>query len=513
MPHTASGSSSKPKPSSSSYSSLSSIVSSLVRAQVGQHAAPSTTVTDSDLDRHVAEMLLAEAKQKESLWGERGNRAYYDQDREKNAPLRKPNTRFLTSVLRTVDDHNTALRRADEARERDREKEERDAAERRRRDRRRESGREDSRDVGHGESDGKRRRVDDGESQSGEKYYDEEKDRRRERRRAEQDRRERREDADAGRPSSRREDVADKHRTWRRHSRSPSPQQSEERAPRRRPVEATEGAGKASSSRSHRSPAHDSRRASRHSSRSLSPRRSDKRSSRGRSPDIDESDRARQWRHRSSRRDRVEDRDRRSQSRERSREQEHSAEQYAKVDVKGKGKERSLDEILADVEDKLARDSRSGNRRALPSAPLPPSAPPPLPSDPLPSKMDKYFASSYDPRLDFTLADVTDSSTGLIANGGFDSWDRMLDTVKARKEDKEEREEREKAERKAERGRVRAEREKRKRRRRGEDSSGGSDSEAEAVGKTYDARTGLLDMKYVRNGGTREWDRGKEEPT
>lgn len=138
--------------------------------------------------------------------------------------------------------------------------------------------------------------------------------------------------------------------------------------------------------------------------------------------------------------------------------------------------------------------------------------------------MDKYFSPTYDPRLDYTLTDVTDSATGLIADGAFDGWDRMLETVKVRKEDKREREEREKAERRRERERRRAEREerrqRRKRRRRsgsaaGSSRSGASDSEdgEGAVGPRYDPASGLMDVAYARKGKTREWDLGKENPT
>ena len=123
--------------------------------------------------------------------------------------------------------------------------------------------------------------------------------------------------------------------------------------------------------------------------------------------------------------------------------------------------------------------------------------------------MDKYFSSSYDPALDFTLDDVTDKSTGLVGPGGFDGWDRMLDSVKARKEDKRAREAREKAERRAERERVRKEREDKRRRRRGETLSESEDE----VGPKYDPKSGLMDMQYSRAGKTREWDKGKETPT
>lgn len=57
-----------------SSSSLSSVVSSLVRAQMGTSLAP--TVTDEDLDRHVAELILKEAKKKAENYAQHGVHAY-----------------------------------------------------------------------------------------------------------------------------------------------------------------------------------------------------------------------------------------------------------------------------------------------------------------------------------------------------------------------------------------------------------------------------------------------------
>lgn len=57
-----------------SKSSLSSVVSSLVRASMG--SAVSNDVADDDLDRHVAELILKEAKQKGDRYNTEGIRAY-----------------------------------------------------------------------------------------------------------------------------------------------------------------------------------------------------------------------------------------------------------------------------------------------------------------------------------------------------------------------------------------------------------------------------------------------------
>ena len=57
--------------------SLSSVVSSLVRAQMG--ATLPSAVTDEDLDRHVAELILKEAKKKAEQYDKQGIHAYLPQ--------------------------------------------------------------------------------------------------------------------------------------------------------------------------------------------------------------------------------------------------------------------------------------------------------------------------------------------------------------------------------------------------------------------------------------------------
>ncbi|KAG8998737.1 hypothetical protein FRB90_012248 [Tulasnella sp. 427] len=88
-----------------SSSSLSSVVSNLVRAQLG--ASISSKVTDEDLDKHVADLLLQEANQKEQKYfGKEGVRAYYPEEPE-NKP--RPNKRFLSAIIKTVDEHNAVI--------------------------------------------------------------------------------------------------------------------------------------------------------------------------------------------------------------------------------------------------------------------------------------------------------------------------------------------------------------------------------------------------------------------
>lgn len=60
-----------------SKSSLSSVVSNLVRASMGSSVP--NTVADDDLDRHVADLILKEAKQKAEKYAKEGIRAYLPQ--------------------------------------------------------------------------------------------------------------------------------------------------------------------------------------------------------------------------------------------------------------------------------------------------------------------------------------------------------------------------------------------------------------------------------------------------
>lgn len=60
--------------------SLSSIVSNLIRSSFGS-TSTTNSISDNDLDKHVAEMLLNEAKEKEKAWGTRGNKVYIEDDK------------------------------------------------------------------------------------------------------------------------------------------------------------------------------------------------------------------------------------------------------------------------------------------------------------------------------------------------------------------------------------------------------------------------------------------------
>jgi len=109
---------------------LSSIVSSLVRAAIGgkHHDVP-----DEDLDKYVADMILKSADTTHQKYKTLGLEAYYapdgstSADSEDKAKLAsgvvvhrsesnglKTNKRFLSSIIKSTDDHNQALIRAEE---------------------------------------------------------------------------------------------------------------------------------------------------------------------------------------------------------------------------------------------------------------------------------------------------------------------------------------------------------------------------------------------------------------
>jgi hypothetical protein len=151
------------------------------------------------------------------------------------------------------------------------------------------------------------------------------------------------------------------------------------------------------------------------------------------------------------------------------------------------------------------------------------------------SKMDKYFSSAYNPALDINVGDLEDPKTGLIGEGNFTEWDKMLHTLKKRKEDKvfgvtkAREEERERQLRKLERRQKREERElrhavkhqekkKKKKRRRAsdsdesdsDDSAGQSESMKKDRKKSKDLGTIKIGgYEYGKQGSTRAWDMGK----
>ncbi|KAG0146282.1 hypothetical protein CROQUDRAFT_657607 [Cronartium quercuum f. sp. fusiforme G11] len=182
------------------------------------------------------------------------------------------------------------------------------------------------------------------------------------------------------------------------------------------------------------------------------------------------------------------------------------------------------------------------------------------------SKMDKYFSPTYDPRLDISLDDLTDKTTGLVREGIYDDWDQILGVIKEQKEQKRRVKEREADERRERKERRRLRREERARKRRERDKEGRQGSEDRSSkskrsrksrknsedelelkshrssrkrtkqissyssssessdGDAYHTAThaqrtarkelGLMDIEgYAKRGKIREWDLGKENPT
>ncbi|KAF9586456.1 hypothetical protein BGW38_004716 [Lunasporangiospora selenospora] len=111
---------------------LSSIVSSLVRAAIG---GKNHDVRDEDLDKYVADMIMKSATDADKRYKSIGLKAYTSEgtsshlDDENKVELApgvivdrvdsnglKTNKRFLSSLLRSTDQHNQALIRAEEER-------------------------------------------------------------------------------------------------------------------------------------------------------------------------------------------------------------------------------------------------------------------------------------------------------------------------------------------------------------------------------------------------------------
>ncbi|KAH9973320.1 hypothetical protein BGW80DRAFT_1309899 [Lactifluus volemus] len=494
--------------------SLSSVVSGLVRAQMG--TSLSSTVTDDDLDRHVAELILKEAKKKAEQYGHQGVSAYLPQP-EGNVP--KTNKRFLSTIIRHTDDHNKSILRAQalsasEIRmeresqmriDRRTRAEEAAAAERARRSR---HGRGDSWDRER-----KRR------ERSWERYVSDE-------------------GEDRWRASKRRRD--DEEEGERRGSHSVRVTRRDEQG--------------------------SSRRRRHHEERVKRRRRRRRRASRSRSPD---GTHERKSQASSSKRPRshspadIDDDESRLSRRERRRRSSGSP----RPDGSSEPDTRSSTDIithiattlLADTDIDLAHvrvlqikdsgpkpcprgcvletgsdlrifrndvatcgfmfafpvpDDSPRLRDTSPNPPRSPSPgprPPPGPPPPLPppddftaDSMDKYFDASYDPRLDVApLVAPTVPATGLIDNTEFEGWDAMLELIKQRRVDKAER--------------KRAER-------LGLIEKGGKDKKkskskvaglgvAGMLAGSSEGGNGLMDIEYKKRGSVREWDLGKETPT
>ncbi|KZT02224.1 uncharacterized protein LAESUDRAFT_752267 [Laetiporus sulphureus 93-53] len=521
-----------------SKSSLSSVVSNLVRAQMG--TASSGTVTDEDLDRHVADLILKEAKQKAERYGKDGIRAYLQSEcSDSNAP--KTNKRFLSSIIRSTDDHNKTILRAQAlaAQEVRIEREEQERRERRRRaeeaveaERLRRlmgsGGRTDwahnwdrgaSRDRRRRERSGERRDDYDDKSESSRrrKSSRSEREYRHRHRSKSTERRERREKKRSkhARDRERYDDGDDEN--WETRSRSRDRSRSRSRSPERARRERDDDEHR--QKRRHNSTDEARYRLSSRSpsekARSRSRRREDlhrHKRRRSSSPTADNGEE-------SSTRERPS-----SQDLERALSETLAREEQLRLQLKRIGKSKAEDHADAPLSRRSSRSRtpsipRDAGRKARSPSPVPqspkagsssshtlrssaspsrsppepPSSPPPLPPHHLPSKMDKYFESSYDPRLDVAPLPVPKvPATGLIDDADFAGWDAMLEVIRQRREYK--------AEKKMlERWGVGKDKDKKKKK--GDD---------EVASRWSEGGMEIMNIEYKKRGSVREWDLGKE---
>ncbi|CAE6414387.1 unnamed protein product [Rhizoctonia solani] len=412
-----------------SGSSLNNVVNSLVRASMGATVSP--TVTDEDLDRHVAELILKEAKSKAEKYAKEGIRAYLPQSGYADSTAPKTNKRFLNNLVKNVSDHNKVIIQA-QAEAAEQVKEERRQEEMKDRRRRAEEAVDDRMRV--------QRLFSQGLRSSGDSWKD--RDRRR----------------DEGRSDRRSRSPKRRDRDSRR---SPSPRRRS-RSPRRR---------SRSPSRKHRSTRDERKSDHKHRKRDRSLSDDDDRSTKRRSDRKRDSERSK-----------------------------HDSDTDRKRSRKDKGK------------DKVDEDRKGGSSLTPElSGPLPttssrrstrsPSPPYIGPSEDTTysSKMDKYFAPSYDPRLD--VEQPTMNKSGLLEGPQWDGWEGMLELMRLRAQDKEEKKRRE-----------REDREKDKFDRKRAKEKGVSNTTSTTVLEPT-GEIGLMDMKYKKRGAVKEWDLAKETPT
>lgn len=524
-----------------SKSSLSSVVSNLVRASMG--ASVPASVPDEDLDRHVAELILKEAKQKAESYTKLGVEAYLPTGPDANAP--RANKRFLSSIIRRTDDHNKTIlreqalaaqeikraREEEERRERRARAEEAAAAERSRR----RSGRRDSDSWGwDGRKDKERRSIKDWSSDWRKQDVGESEDEHA-RGRHERRRRRRREDDDSedeyrrerveGRRSRRRRDDdendgMDEHgrdegpRRRRHRSRSPPGERDKDRRRKKRRRHTPSRDRDSRDEGSHRS-GENSRKHRHYDDREREHRRQRRQeSSHSRSPLPAGSPALLDSKTSSIR----------AQSPPPklppqvplsngevppdstpflpSSSETPSDSHFMDARRKAKGKHKEIEPTNCFVPNPSSSplpppqpSPPPRRKRGLPSASTsvrsPSVSPPPLPPTALPSKMDKYFEDSYDPRLDVSsLAIPSVPKTGLIDDTDYAGWDAMLEFLRQRREDKEEKKRLEKLGFPSREIKP----EQLKKRKPGEASGG----------------DGIMNIEYNKRGSVREWDLGKE---
>ncbi|KAF8215834.1 hypothetical protein K438DRAFT_1901641 [Mycena galopus ATCC 62051] len=457
-------------------SSLSSVVSNLVRAQMGSAVSPQ--VTDEDLDKAVAELILKEAKKKAERFGQDGIRAYLRSGiSDSNAP--RANKRFLSSIIRSTDDHNKTILQA-QAQAAQELKRERDEADRRlrraRQRRRRRKGKAKSKDTESWDHwDGRtavrpKRKQRDWETWNGVDTDDEDE--------HERDR--------SGRHRSRQRDD-DKYSPSKRSSRRERSTEGDSRRYRsddKRPRLA-DGRGR---------PTRTSSKQRRYALDSLSPARS--------STETDDS-RPRK-RRRSASRSRSPSASRRSRHESPKSSDVAAREHELRQKLKSRAPRTTTPRSPHLHLPSFSRPTRPPSRPTRPPSRSPSRSPTPGPEPEiqLPSKMDKYFEESYDPRLDVAPLTVpTVPATGLINNAEFEGWDAMLELIRVRREDREE---------------------KKMLERLGLTKEKTSKSSSSGLGKIMpisssaanDRWSGeglnVMQIEYNKRGAVREWDMGKE---
>ena len=176
------------------------------------------------------------------------------------------------------------------------------------------------------------------------------------------------------------------------------------------------------------------------------------------------------------------------------------------LDAKLDAKEAELRQKLKDSrKESLESESKDGqhdilySRRSLTPMTISrsPSLGPERPLEHVPSKMDRYFEESYDPRLDVGPLVVPQvPAAGLVSDADFESWDVMLELIRLRREDKAEKKRLERLGIFPTKHKV---------------CKGVSTSSSGAVAERWNSEgVSVMNIEYSKKGTVREWDLGKE---
>ncbi|KAJ3767373.1 hypothetical protein FB446DRAFT_652231 [Lentinula raphanica] len=522
-------------------SSLSSVVSDLVRASMGTSVAP--TVTDEELDKHVRDLLIRDAKKRAERYGQQGIRAYLASGlSDSNAP--RANKRFLSSVIRSTDEHNKTILKAQalSAEEIKRERREQEMKERRARAEEAVEAEKQRRSGSSSMSRRRRRRDEENESEAWDRWDGTRSDRKRKKRdwatwNGYED-----EDEEENEGEDENENERERHRSRRRSRRSRSPDNEREghryrhSSKRLRSRERRSSPSKAKKHRS-RSPRRDrdSRstrrdrepdgRHSHHRSNSVSSSHEsdgeDRRSRPRKDRDVFKGDTKPKKRYALSSSD--EDMPR-TRSRSRTVQSDLGSTSYAHASTRthtpSEPNPSSSSSSTMNRENELRKKlnrrsispypdssrrkpSRPASRSSLMSISRSPTPGPEEPVSGLPSKMDKYFDKSYDPRLDVAPLPTAPKvpATGLIDSAEFEGWDTMLDLIRIRREDKAEKKRLE---------RMGLSKDEIRQTMFGDPNAVGSASGGSVSDRWAGEGVSAMNIQYSKRGSVREWDMGKE---